>query len=294
MTGKTSPTDGTPALDALQVRNHPLCGPADRMPTRYRGPHRLSHDGWLNFTGRLERREEIALVRGATAANRRVLDVGGGTGELTRAVAAEVGHCTTIEPHGSRVATLATGAETGGTGSIDVIPGHAESLPFPDASFDAVFAAWVLPYVDDLEASVRELARVCDAASPRARILLIGGGPGNELVSLLNRACVPVAGEPEDHQGYLLSAAATTLSENGFGRFSLYRTEAALHFPEVSPDARINAAATMMADFWYADHPRVAEMRDALRPELRRHFAHRPHAVGDQGTVLVARPGTAS
>jgi SAM-dependent methyltransferase len=283
-------------LPDTEIGTHPLFGPLDRMPSRYRGPHRLSHHGWLNFADRLERREEIAAIRAAVAGNRRVLDVGGGTGELTRAVAAQVGHCVTVEPHARRVEALQAGGGSGGpegpgdgtAAGIDVLPGHAEALPFPDGAFDAVTACWVLPYVDDLEGAVREMARVCDRGAPGARVVLIGGAPDNELVSLLNEACVPLAGEPHDHQGQLLATAARVLTGLGFTDIRLHRTGAALHFPEIDVEERIDAAAALLTDFWYEDHPRAADMRAALRPVLRRHFAVRPHAVGDQGVVLVA------
>lgn len=277
--------------DASDVRRHPLCAPLDRMPVRYRGPHRLGHAGWLGFTGRLERREEIAFVRAATAANHHVLDVGGGTGELTRAIASEVGRCTTVEPHGPRVAMLDECVGDGQGGSIEIVPGRAESLPFSDRSFDAVLAAWVLPYVDDLERSVSEIARVCDIEHPQARVVLLGGAPDNELVRLLNETCVPLADEPHDHQGFLLATAAETLARYGFGHFSLHRTEAALHFPEIVPEERVRVAATTLVDLWYEGHPRAHDMQQAIMPALRRHFARRPHAVGDQGVALIASPG---
>ncbi|MFT7839832.1 class I SAM-dependent methyltransferase [Saccharothrix sp. BKS2] len=283
----SAPTRG---LTATEVREHPWCGPADRMPTRYRGPHGLGRDGWVNFVTRLERGEEVAIIRAAVADNRRVLDVGGGTGEIARAVAAQVGRCTTVEPHADRVASL----QDSGHGVVDVHPGHAESLPFEDGAFDAVYATWVLPYVDDPERAAREIARVCDASDPGAKVVLIGGSPDNELVSVLNEVCVPLAGEEPDHQGYLLATAAAVFADSGFGRFSLHRTEAALHFPEPSVDERVDAACAVLGDFWYEGHPRVEEMREALRPRVHRHFRHRSHAIGDQATVLVARPGTPS
>ncbi|WP_405461434.1 methyltransferase domain-containing protein [Streptomyces sp. NBC_00101] len=281
------------------IETHPLFGPLDRMPARYRGPHRLSHHGWLNFADRLERREEIAAICATVGTSRRVLDVGGGTGELTRAVAAQVERCVTVEPHARRVEMLhASGDATAADASvaprsagIEVFPGHAEALPFPDAAFDAVMACWVLPYVDDPDRAVREMARVCDAGLPGSRIVLIGGAPDNDLVSMLNEACVPLAGEPHDHQGHLLAGAVRTLRDLGFTDVVLHRTEAALHFPEPDLEERITAAAALMTDFWYEGHPRSADMRKALRPVLRRHFARRSHAVGDQGVVLVASTG---
>lgn len=255
----------------------------DLLTNGYRGPHALSNRGWLDFVARLERREEIALVRSLTSGNSRALDVGGGTGELTRAVAVQLGGCTAVEPHTDRATRL---RETG----IEILPGSAEELPFDDGTFDVVLANWILPYVTDLERSVREIARVADRSHPEAKVVFIGGAPDNELVALLNETCVPIAGEPPDDQGYLLEVAAEVLERNGFSRFTAHRTEAALHFPEADPDERVRAAAQILVNFWYEDHPAAPEMLTAVEPALRRHFARRPHAVGDQGVVLVARP----
>ena len=43
---------------------------------------------------------------------------------------------------------------------IDLVRGRAESLPFADHSFDAVVFTFLLRYVEDPEATLRELARV--------------------------------------------------------------------------------------------------------------------------------------
>ena len=43
---------------------------------------------------------------------------------------------------------------------IGLVAGRAEQLPFPDASFDALTFTYLLRYVDDPEATLRELARV--------------------------------------------------------------------------------------------------------------------------------------
>lgn len=289
MNTHTQLTVPAPVLDSAGVRGHPLCGPVDRMPARYRGPHGLSQRGWLDSTERIERREELAFARAVTTGNSRALDVGGGTGELTQAVARQLGHCTTVEPHSGRVATLSERTDSG-EGTIEIVPGRAEKLPFANGTFDAVLANWILPYVDDLEGSVREIGRVCDQDHPGAKVVLMGGAPDNELVSLLNESCLPLAGEAHDHQGYLLATAAEVLGELGFRAFTLHRTEAALHFPETDPEERVRAAARTLVNFWFENHPAAADMRRAIEPAVRHHFGRRPHAVGDQGVVLVARP----
>ena len=43
---------------------------------------------------------------------------------------------------------------------IDLVPGEAERLPFGDGEFDALTFTYLLRYVDDPAATMRELARV--------------------------------------------------------------------------------------------------------------------------------------
>jgi demethylmenaquinone methyltransferase / 2-methoxy-6-polyprenyl-1,4-benzoquinol methylase len=113
-----------------------------------------------------------ALVRGlAPARGERVLDVATGTGLVAAELLAR-GGCSVvgIDQSGemlaaarARFAALATmgGGERGaGAGSVELIQAEAESLPFPDQSFDAVTLTYLLRYVDDPRATMRELARV--------------------------------------------------------------------------------------------------------------------------------------
>ena len=46
------------------------------------------------------------------------------------------------------------------TSSTSLVTGRAESLPFPDGSFDAVVFTFLLRYVEDPQATLGELARV--------------------------------------------------------------------------------------------------------------------------------------
>ncbi|ADH67842.1 MULTISPECIES: class I SAM-dependent methyltransferase [Nocardiopsis] len=272
-----------------QLLEHDALGPADRLPTRYRGPRSVTGDGWTGFATRLERGEELALIRSLTAANRRVLDVGGGIGEMARTVAARTGSCTAIEPHPQLVEAI---RDETTRGVVDVHPGTAEEIPFPDGSFDAVYSAWVLQYVDDVERAVAEMVRVCDRSDPESKIVLFAAGSGNELMRLVNEVCVPIAEEPYDHHGYLLSQAARALAARGFDDFSLHRAESSIRFDGEEPAERAAIAAAVLTGFWYERHPRAEEIRSSLESALARHFALRPHAIGDQAAVLVARPGS--
>ncbi len=51
-------------------------------------------------------------------------------------------------------------ARAGADGHIQVVLGRGEQLPFPDATFDALTFTYLLRYVEDPAATLRELARV--------------------------------------------------------------------------------------------------------------------------------------
>jgi demethylmenaquinone methyltransferase / 2-methoxy-6-polyprenyl-1,4-benzoquinol methylase len=93
----------------------------------------------------------------------RVLDVATGTGMVAAAL---------VRRTGAHVVALDQSAEMLGglrarlardpllAASIESRLGEAEALPFPDASFDALTFTYLLRYVDDPAATMRELARV--------------------------------------------------------------------------------------------------------------------------------------
>jgi demethylmenaquinone methyltransferase / 2-methoxy-6-polyprenyl-1,4-benzoquinol methylase len=94
--------------------------------------------------------------------NARVLDVATGTA----AVALEL-----VQQHGCSVVGIDRSpemlaiarqrvADRGLNAKIELQEGRAETLPFPDGSFDALTVTYLLRYVDDPAATVGELARV--------------------------------------------------------------------------------------------------------------------------------------
>ena len=106
------------------------------------------------------RRFMVSRVR--TAAGERVLDVATGTA----AVAADLARRTGSDVVGvdQSEEMLREGArrvrERGLCGSVALTLARAERLPFPGESFDAVTFTYLLRYVDDPGATLRELARV--------------------------------------------------------------------------------------------------------------------------------------
>lgn len=95
------------------------------------------------------------VVEAIAAANpRRMLEVGGGEGELAERLIRELGvELVGIDQSDGMV------AEQRAKG-IDARVGDVQQLPFADGEFDAALAAWMLYHVTDLDRGLAELARV--------------------------------------------------------------------------------------------------------------------------------------
>jgi SAM-dependent methyltransferase len=107
---------------------------------------------YANAEGRDPR--EIAFDAVAETAPRRVVEVGGGPGELAARVGSELGCEVVMLDISPRMVELARGR------GVDARVGDVQSLPFPDETFDCAVAAWMLFHVPDLDAGLAELARV--------------------------------------------------------------------------------------------------------------------------------------
>lgn len=97
-----------------------------------------------------------------------VLEVGCGWGELAQRIARELECAVVALDQSSRMVELAR--ERG----VDAVVGDVQELPFADACFDAVVAAWMLYHVPDLDRGLGEIARVLQ--------------PGGTLVAVTNGA----------------------------------------------------------------------------------------------------------
>jgi demethylmenaquinone methyltransferase/2-methoxy-6-polyprenyl-1,4-benzoquinol methylase len=107
------------------------------------------------------RRALVAAV-GASRGDR-VLDVATGTGLVAEALVRRYG-CSVVGLDQSEEmlagARRRLEAQPALAGRIELVQGEAEDLPFEDGHFDAVTFTYLLRYVDDPPATVRELARV--------------------------------------------------------------------------------------------------------------------------------------
>ena len=98
----------------------------------------------------------LALLAGelGIGPGRRVLDLGAGTGKLTRLLLGTGAGVVAVEPDAAMRARLPAAA--------DVLDGAAESVPLPDASIDAVTVAQAFHWFEP-SAALAEIARVLRA-----------------------------------------------------------------------------------------------------------------------------------
>jgi demethylmenaquinone methyltransferase/2-methoxy-6-polyprenyl-1,4-benzoquinol methylase len=91
-----------------------------------------------------------------------VLDVASGTGLVARELAARKRlRVVQLDPSEDMLrAGVPVIREHGLEAQVRQVIGRAERLPFPDDTFDSVTFTYLLRYVDDPEATMRELARV--------------------------------------------------------------------------------------------------------------------------------------
>jgi SAM-dependent methyltransferase len=139
----------------------------------WRDTENLSEAKALEHAARLEHRarvEDEAAARDeylgllGLGPGQRVLDVGCGTGVVTRAAAKRVAPsgCVVGLDASSALLTVARQyADAEGLGAlIELRQGDCRRLPFPDASFDAALAATLLAHVPEAERALAELVRV--------------------------------------------------------------------------------------------------------------------------------------
>lgn len=133
-------------------------------------------------THRLIKRFTVEMS--ALRPGQRVLDLAGGTGDFSIRFAAEVGETGQVVLADINDAMLKVGRDRiidkGLINNISIAQVNAESLPFPDDTFDCICIAYGLRNVTDKEAALRSMQR---ALKPGGRVLILEfSKPKNELV----------------------------------------------------------------------------------------------------------------
>jgi SAM-dependent methyltransferase len=144
--GRLSPWRDSKGLDDKQAREH-----GARLELRAAAESEVAT------------REEYVGLLGITPGER-VLDIGCGSGAVTRTLARRVapgGRAVGMDASAALLEVARELANKAGLGAtIEFKEGDCRALPFPDASFDAVVAATTLSHVPDPARALAEMVRV--------------------------------------------------------------------------------------------------------------------------------------
>jgi SAM-dependent methyltransferase len=110
---------------------------------------------------------ELLFAAIAEAKPRRVLEVGGGEGELAQRIVHELGAELIGVDQSKRMVEIQRAK------GIDARVGDVRDLPFADEAFDVAVAAWMLYHVPDVDRALGELARVL---RPGGRLVAVTNG----------------------------------------------------------------------------------------------------------------------
>jgi demethylmenaquinone methyltransferase/2-methoxy-6-polyprenyl-1,4-benzoquinol methylase len=140
----------------------------DSVATRYDLMNDLmsggAHRAWKHF----------ALSLTGLRTGQRALDVAGGTGDLSRGMARQVGQSGLVVLTDINASMLGAGRDrlidAGSTGNVVYAQANAECLPFPDESFDCVTIGFGLRNVTD---KARALASMRRVLKPGGQLLVL-------------------------------------------------------------------------------------------------------------------------
>jgi len=194
------------------------------------------------------------------------LDVGAGRGIASYALARDGFSVTALEPDASDLvgagAIRSLAQETGLP--INVVEDFSERLPFPDASFDVVFARAVLHHTRDLTAACREFARVLR--------------PGGRMIAIREH----VISRQDDKQAFLDAHPLHQLygGENAFllAEYEMALTQSGLHLQHV--------LAPLESEINYAPYTLAS-----LHAEIAQRLGRRLPGAGHVVKMLLAVPG---
>ena len=153
---------------AWSDKAHRVRGVFDSVAPKYDLMNDLMSGGLQRFW------KSFALSQTGLRPGQRALDVAGGTGDLSRGMAAQVGERGLVVLSDINGSMLAHGRDrlidTGLLQGIDYVQANAECLPFADATFDCVTIGFGLRNVTDKPKAIASMRRVL---KPGGQLLIL-------------------------------------------------------------------------------------------------------------------------
>ena len=143
----------------------------------------------------------------------RVLDLGCGGGHVSYRAAPYAGEVVACDVTPSMLAAVAATAAERGLANIRVEHAAAESLPFPDASFDAVLSRYSAHHWQNLDAGLREARRVL---KPAGRALFIDTLGAADVVVDCYLQAIEVLRDASHARNYTIAEWAGAFARAGF------------------------------------------------------------------------------
>jgi SAM-dependent methyltransferase len=189
----------------------------------------------------------------AEVAPKRFLDVGCGRGALVQRVSEQLGAEVVGLDQSEHMVGLTRARGVG------AVVGDAQGLPFADAAFDCVAAAWMLYHVPDVDRVLAEFARVL---APSGRLLAVTNGIDHmyELYDMLGRTRLESTFSDENGDELLRRHFSTVELVDLGGWVTFPSREEAQAYVDVSP--------WMWADDTHSLPPIDGQVRVRYRPLL--------------------------
>ena len=221
---------------------------------------------------------EVLLAHANLQAGEAVLDVACGTGAVTRQAARQVGASGQVIALDLNPAMLevARSVPVAQGAAVTWVQGSAQSLPFPDGTFDVVLCQHGLPFFPDRPGALAEMRRVLKPGG-RLMITVWQSLEHNSMFQALNAAALRLVGLPVYSAPFVLGEPGlleSLLTEAGFGRVDVSEETREIRF--ATPDNFV--ARNLQASA--AAIPVLTAMDETERADLARRMQH------DMGAML--------
>ncbi len=187
----SQPSSVLPDISSGLPKKEQVAGMFDAIAPRY---DFLNHALSLGIDRGWRKKTIRAIAAGAP---QKILDVATGTADLAIAAAKAIpsAHITGVDISEGML-EMGRKKLRGLSGRVVLQSGDSEALPFPDAHFDAVMAAYGVRNFENLEAGLREMARV---TKPGGRVAVLEFSrpkafPVKQLYGFYFRAVLPLLG----------------------------------------------------------------------------------------------------